>query len=183
MKNLALALAAVAVLFSVETQAQKMNVGLHAAPSLPLGDFGDIAEFGIGGGLSLDYYFGDHFNIGLEGEYIAFPIEADNIDESWNLTPIQLTGAYHSDAGNILDLHAGTGIGVFIVSSSAEGAESSSELGITPRAGLAWEITDLLFFDFNIRYGLVFSDDEEAGPSNLSYLGFNVGLLYSLVDY
>lgn len=182
MKKIAFAMAAVAALFCFEGHAQKMNVGINASPSLPLGDFGDAAEFGIGGGLSFDYYFNDHFNLGVEGEYIVFPVEADNVDESFNLIPVQLTGAYHTDAENILDLYAGTGVGIFTMGSSVEGTESNSNFGISPRVGLAWEISDLLFFDFNVRYSMIFSEDEKTGGTNSSYLGFNVGLLYSLVD-
>ncbi len=133
----------------------------------------------------MDYYPNDKFNVGIEGEFIAFGI--DGIDgESLTLIPLQLTGAYHTDLTDELDFYVGTGVGLFIQSATFEDAESESDLGITPRVGLAYELGDLLFLDFNVRYGWVFNGESEeffgvtVESPDWTYLSFNLGLLYTI---
>ncbi len=161
------------------------------APALPVGDFDGHATFGLGGGLSVDYYFNENFHLGIEGEYIKFGEGEDLIASNLSAISIQLTGAYHTDLSDVVDFYIGSGIGIFIMDNEEVGLTgfySGSIFGITPRVGVALELTDQLFLDFNLRYGLGISKDVNQGggqsltPPNVSYIGFNLGLLYSFLQ-
>ncbi len=54
--------------------------------------------------------------------------------------------------------------------------------GISPRVGLAFELTPLFFLDVNVNYNHVFSEDTGALiPSpNYDWIGLNVGVLYTI---
>ncbi len=171
------------LLGSSSLSAQKLNVGLNGAASLPLGDFADLTTFGFGGDVSLDYYFNDKFDLGIEAGYRAFPYDPDLADgETFNLIPIQLTAGYHTDIDDWIDLYGELGGGIFIASSSIEGSESMTYGGVSPRVGLAFELTSLLFLDVNVNYNFVFSEETTNASfnPNFNWIGLNVGLLYTI---
>ncbi len=185
MKKLVFALSAMLGLVTYQANAQASNIGVHLSTAFPMGDFGEFTNFGIGGGLTYDYYFNDNFNLGIEGEFLNFAYDSEFLDgESFNLVPILLTGAYHTDFGNELDFYGGLGAGIFLKSSSVEGSESESDFGISPRIGVAYELGDRLFLDVSVRYGLIFDATDEGGVStdNTSFLGANIGILYTIME-
>lgn len=181
-------------LVSYKANAQAANIGGHLSTAIPFGDLAEFSPFGFGGGLSFDYYFNDFVNIGLELEHLYLPIE-DSDGEAFGITPILLTGAYHTDFGDAFDFYGGLGVGAFIASSTIEGTESATNFGFSPRVGVAFEIADELFLDLSLRYSLILDGEAEQTQniggqtvvtqpetSNTSYLGFNVGLLYTIFE-
>ncbi len=125
-----------------------------------MGNLGNSTNFGIGGGLSYDYCFNDHFDLGFEAEFLAFPYNLQGASGSNNLIPVLVTGGYHTDYGNEVDCYGELGAGMYFSSYTIdynnENIEdqtgSSADFGISPRVGVALELGNRLFFDASIRY-------------------------------
>ncbi len=175
--------------------AQRLNLGVNLATGLPMGDFSDGgATFGIGGAVSLDYYFNDKFDVGIEVGFLNFPYEEPFDDLALSMIPIQLTGAYHADLTEVMEFYGELGVGYFVLGGDvADLLADKGYLGVSPRLGLAYELSDRLFLDFNVNYTQVFSgktyteDDGFGGTTEveqtaISYLGFNLGLLVTIGD-
>lgn len=181
------ALLGMSLLFTSQVNAQKLNIGVNGAAALPLGDLADGTDFGFGGDLTLDYYFNDKFDLGIEAGYKTFPYSSDLADgEAINVIPIQLTAGYHMDIDDWIDLYGELGGGLFITSSTLSGAESYTDAGISPRIGVAFELTPLLFLDVNANYTHVFSEETVRGMQawpTMNWVGLNVGLLYTLTEF
>ncbi len=196
MKKLLFTLSIALTAFTFQANAQS-NIGVNLSTALPIGDFSDFTNFGVGGGISYDYYFNDKFDLGLEAEFLAFPVDAAGIDGSFGLIPILVTGGYHTDYGNEIDFYGELGAGAFLGTNPLDD-EISTNFGISPRIGIAIELGNRLFFDASIRYGLVFDAQEAttetitsngftfttetAATGNTSYLGLNLGILYTLTE-
>jgi outer membrane protein W len=184
MKKLVLTLSIVLAGFTYEASAQASNIGVNLSTALPLGNLANATNFGIGGGLSYDYYFNDHFDLGIEGEFIAFPYDLQNASGSSNLIPVLVTGGYHTDYGNEVDFYGELGAGMYFSSFTIDYEDeniqdqtgNSADFGISPRIGIALEMGNRLFFDASIRYGLIFDTAET------SYLGLNLGILYTITE-
>lgn len=170
-----------------KAHAQKANIGINVSPVLPLGDLSNVTDFGIGGDVSFDYYFNDHWDLGIEAGYLNFnypDLDASHI----SFIPIQLTGGAHMDLDDWIDLYGELGAGAFItntktVYTNLMGAtqtttSSNAYFGLSPRVGLAFELNSIWFLDVNVNYDIAFAD-----PNSLSYLGLNVGILYTIQEW
>lgn len=173
MKNLVLsAMLGALVLLVSSANGQKLNFGVSSSGALPLGDIYSSSNIGFGGGLSLDYYFNDKFNLGLEARYLTFNLTPD-------LLPISLTAAVHHDIDDWIDLYGELGAGAYISNSSLRAP--STYFGFSPRVGLAFELTSLLFLNVSANYHYVFSEADLMYDYN--WVGLDVGLLYTLGEF
>lgn len=188
MKKLITITAALALFlgFSHNANAQ-LKLGASGSIAIPMGDFADFAGTGVGGQISADYFLTDNISGGIEVGYLTFSGEEFDFGgvtlelPSANLTVIQLTGQYHLMPGEMLDFYGGLGLGITIAGSDADGAESETEFGVSPRLGAIYNINDMIGIDLNIGYNILFDEDEDAGQTfNTSYLGINIGVVYSL---
>lgn len=180
MKRLVLA-CTLGILFlaSPNLMGQKVNIGINGAVALPFGDFSDFVDLGFGGDVSLDYYFNDKFDLGVEVGYRTFAFDEGLGDGNYNIIPLQLTAGYHTDIDDWIDFYGELAGGAYIVSLSEGNSDSETYGGISPRLGLAFELTDELFLDVNVSYTTIFVD----GPAEPNWLGLNVGLLYTLGEF
>lgn len=163
------------VLIAHESSAQKVNVGLNAAASIPLEDNGDLFKAAPGFDGSLDYYFNNVIDVGVEAGFRSFRYDDDAFDgERLNVVPVQATVGVHNDLGDIVDLYGELGGGVFFMSSSFSD-ESDSYGGLSPRVGLAVELANDWFLDTNLNYTHVFTEGDD-----FNWLGVKFGLLYTI---
>lgn len=164
--------------------AQKMNIGLNGALSLPLGDLDNGSNVGFGGDVSLDYYFNDRFDLGIEAGVRSF--SNDGVDGSFTSVPLLLTGGVHQDIDDWIDLYGELGLGAYVSKRKVElpffGTQTASGtyFGFSPRVGAAFELSSVFFLDVNIKYHYVLSDADFG--YNYNFLGFNVGVLYTLTE-
>ncbi|WP_421871820.1 outer membrane beta-barrel protein [Marinoscillum sp.] len=156
-------------------QEGKINFGLNAATASPLGDNNDILKAGWGVDGSLDYYFGEHFDLGIESGFRSFQYEEEAFEnEKFTVVPVLLTMGLHNDLGDIVDLYGELGGGPYIFSSSASDTTDSYG-GISPRIGIAVELSDNWFLDTGVDYTHVFSEG-----TDLNWVGVKFGLLYTI---
>lgn len=170
MKKILLLSAAIMVCM---TSFGQFRVGLGLIGGLPSGDFGDVADFGIGGYIEPKISFSD-IEVGLHLGGMAFA-GADISGTSGSVSgttivPITANGYYFFDLPGVKP-YVGAGLGPYFVDFGSvdtgvtgvpdiDGG-SSTEFGFSPRAGL-----NLGGFDIGVAYHIV---------SDLNYFGFNLG--------
>ncbi|REE05687.1 outer membrane beta-barrel protein [Marinoscillum furvescens] len=162
----------------ISATAQRANVGVNFSGAAPLGDNADFYNAGAGADVSFDYYFNDRFDVGVEAGFEALPYDADGLDgERLTIVPVQVTAAIHKDLATWVDLYGELGAGTFTFGSSLEGVDADTYAGVSPRVGLAFELSENQWFlDTNLEYRHVFTDVEP----DFNTLGLNIGLLYTI---
>lgn len=166
-----------AMALSHSLSAQKFNIGANGALAIPLGDAADLLDIGFGGDLSANYYFNDKVDIGVEVGFRSF---ANDADVAYHIIPLQLTGAYHQDIDDFMDLYGELGVGLFMFTGDID---SESFFGLSPRVGAAFELTPELFLDVNVNFNTIFPNDDFGSDGNFNYLGVNLGILYTLSEF
>lgn len=162
-------------LMANQAYAQKVNFGVNASASVPLGDNNDTFRAASGFDASLDYYFNKQVDLGVETGYKRFRYDADELDgEHRNVVPVLATLGLHNDLGDLVDLYGELGGGVFLMSSTLNDQKDSFG-GISPRMGVAVELSDKWFLDTNLNYTHVFSDG-----TDFNWVGLKFGVLYTL---
>ncbi len=184
MKRILLTLGCVlALAIPHSTLAQKANIGLNLAGALPLGNLDNMSDFGPGGDLTFDYYFNDRFDLGVELGYRRFGYSEPFDELEMSIMPLLLTAGLHTDISDNIDLYGELGGGAYMISRpffDSEGAESSVDEtfgGVSPRIGMAMDLSDLLFLDVSLAYNHVFIESDD-----LNWLGLKVGLLYTIFE-
>ena len=171
---------AVALFIGFGANAQ-IRLGAGFMGGLPMGDFGDFAGFGIGGGVSGEYMVTDNIGAGLSAGYILFT-EAEEGLGDWTQIPVHLQGSYHFMPGEDFNFYAGLGLGMNFASYTSpeitigpitipEETVNDSEFAIVPRAGINYMFSDALGLDFSTGYAIV---------GDVSYVPLNLGIVYVL---
>lgn len=94
MKKLIFGLAtAVAMMFAVQSNAQESVLSAGVELALPMGDFGDAANFGYGASLQYEYGLTRSFALNLNAGAIFYAMEADGF--SFTHIPIQVGARYY----------------------------------------------------------------------------------------
>lgn len=152
---------------------------------LPMGDFGDAASFGIGGGVWADYFVTDNIAAGLNIGFLSYGAkeEVEGFDYSTTMIPILLTGDWHFMPGETFDFYAGLGLGFNMTTTKTEidffGTVTEAEASntafqiVVPRVGVNYMLSDALGLDFNTGYSLVMIED-----GNADYIPLNLGIFY-----
>ena len=174
-----LALIASAFMFSNQTQAQSIRAGVYATPSIPIGDFGDLYSFGIGGKVFGNYFINENLHVGIEAGYLTVSTDFDGPDEldpgNLNLIPLQATVGYHfMGADEDFDVYVASGAGLFI---NPDAEEDASNFGFSPRVGVSLPIGDDLRIDGSVGYTTITQE-----VSSLDFLAINAGISYLLWD-
>lgn len=151
-----------------------LNVGMPTSS-----DFGDYAGTGFGGGINAKYMFNENMGAGLGFSYLSFPGKdfADGIN--FTIMPITANFTYYFMT-ETLKPYAGIDLGLYTASSDADGAESESDFGFAPVVGMEYAFTDALALNVNLKYNYIMSKDDDKGTEDTSFLGINVGIVYSL---
>ncbi|MDD4225656.1 MAG: outer membrane beta-barrel protein [Mariniphaga sp.] len=165
--------------FAVSVQGQ-IQVGGTVGLQMPLGDFGDAFDPGFGIHAVGKYFFQENMAVGLNLGYSKFG--SDFEDFSSSMVPVTALFEYHlNPAGDgKIKPYVGADAGLYSYGVKMKFlgesiSESDMYFGIAPTAGVLYEISDVLSLCGNLKYNLVFSEGE-----SISYLGINVGILYSL---
>lgn len=146
LKRLVLLTATIAILAAVPASALDFDQKAWYAQgvlSLPMGDFGDFANLGIGGGLGLKVPHSPNLDFRGEVSYIYFSTEdVPNADVSYSMIPILALAQYNMDSSSAYLLG---GLGFVIGRSSFEstatafegftGSDSETDLGLVVGAG------------------------------------------------
>lgn len=178
---------------AVMAQENRFSAGLELG--LPMGDWADFVGFGIGATLGYELPVGDHLGVIAQAGYINFsgkditvdlgPLGSSTIEgASMAAIPIQI-GAKYYFSDNQEGAYLGLLTGVHIMSSSAEGAESSTNFGLAPTLGFF--VTENI--DIALRFQMLFDKYETVEMNGLvpvvveetrtnSYLGVRAAYVF-----
>ncbi len=151
MKKFILSIAVTALVFNVSAQKSssddqplKFSIGIEAA--LPLGDFGKVSSFGIGGTAQVDYTIKESLAVTLNAGYISFSGKSTTIPAySIGGVTVPATTIKYGNVGYIPvlagvkysftdALYGSAQLGLTIASASG-GGESSSTFTYAPGVG------------------------------------------------
>jgi outer membrane protein W len=168
------------VLCSFTANAQ-IKVGAGLGIALPMGDFGDMAKMGFGGGVSGKYMLNDNMALGLGVGFYSFSPKnsISGYDVKYSIMPIAASFTYYF-ATEGFKPYAGADLGFYsfktkVTYSGASASTSVSKLGFAPTVGFEYGLSDALALDVNAKYNYITTEG-----SALTYVGVNVGLVYSL---
>jgi len=185
-KRLSLILILVGIIFTLQTQKSnaQMQLGLDLGPNIPVGDFGDVAETGLGFKIVFKYFFNDNVAFMANIGYSSFEWEENywfgrgwgrGDDFRFNIVPINLNVEYHF-GGNPLKPYLSGGLGIYALSINNDNDNwddddryQSTEVGLNLGGGLAYEIGNNLDLTADLKFHLV---------ENASFVGLNFGILY-----
>ena len=169
-------LASSSFFLSSKSMAQKANIGANLALSGIVGENSEFYNIGLGGDITFDYYFNDKLHLGLETGTRSYGFDSEIIDESLVIIPLLITGGLHTDLGSSIDLYGELGTGPYFTTTTIENSDTETNLGLSPRVGVAFNIKDdKLFLDFSTDYTHIFSENDDFNS-----LGFRAGLLYTI---
>lgn len=174
MKKLLLAVAV--VMFAMSANAQ-LKLGVSGGLALPMGDFGDAAKMGFGGGVSGKYMLNEKMALGLGVGYYSFSAKDDagGSDLSFSIMPITAIFNYYL-ATEGFKPYVGADLGFYSFKTKFMGISASvSKLGFAPTVGFAYGLSDKMDLDVNAKYNYITTEG-----SATSYIGINVGLSFAL---
>lgn len=169
-----LALTALIIAGTTETQAQESFLSVGLELGLPMGDWAkDIYGFTVGGSAAYEYGISDNLGVNLSAGYQILTVDDKFSDfiKSAALIPIQVGANYYLDESRS-GLFLGAKVGIHMFSMSPEGGDSDTEtyLSLAPQVG--YFVTENI--SLALRYQMFFvSEDKDAGTESDmgSYLG------------
>lgn len=166
----------IAFVFVCLTSFGQVRVGLGLLGGAPSGDFGDLADFGIGGYIEPKYSLTDNLEVGVHLAWMVFAgadLDVGGTSASVSATkiiPILAVAQYYFPVPGVKP-YVGIGIGPYNVdfgnfSASGTGGAtgdsgSETKIGFAPKVGI-----NLGGFDIGVAYHIV---------SDLNFIGFNLG--------
>ena len=185
MKKATLVLLSLVALVSVSAFGQtpangRISLGFGVEGALPLGDFSNASNFGIGG-MGLIAYPVDP-NLTLTGKvgYMSFSSKASG-GPSLHMIPVLVGARYFlmpSIESTSMRSYIAADAGIY--NSSVDlgggfGTVSSTKFGIAPTVGAQFAAGAGMNVDVHVNYSMIFTD-----PSSTSFLGFGIGLEFGM---
>ncbi|MEQ9441534.1 MAG: outer membrane beta-barrel protein [Cyclobacteriaceae bacterium] len=164
----------------------QFSLGAHVTPAFPLGDFGNTAKTGFGFDVEGRFQMSEQLMGSASIGYESFGFMAagfSNSNLSYNITPITFSLLYILSE-EAIQPYLGMGIGINRVAYEAFNLNvSDSHFGISPTFGLQFEANEQVHLDANVKYQLIFANNNGNPVSNLAnnivYVPFNLGVFYS----
>ncbi len=170
--------------------AQGFGIGLQVGPQIPISDFGDAFDVGLGFNGVFEYAVSNQFTLNFTSGYHWWSETAqeEGVEATHRFTAIPLIAGF-----SFLFLPYGTSpfaglkLGVHIetesISISAQGIDLGSEsetqthFGITPEVGVLIPVTQMLDIVLSAEYNHIFGTE---GGIDVTYFGINGGVLIHL---
>ncbi len=194
MKKLAIMVALLIIalpLYGQTAGPSQWSIGVGAEGGVPVGDFNNASNFGIGGLAFVGYNgFDPAFQLTLSSGYVHFsgkdisdPFTGGTINTKWGIIPIVLGGKYYFMPGDTR-VYGQANVGLYVLSASADEtvgsatvsvSSSTSKFGVSPVLGAQFKAGDKMWVDVHANYSAVFTEG-----STTSWVGFGLGLVFDL---
>jgi len=179
---------AITLLMAVSVSAlAQFSLGVHVAPTIPLGDFSNNARTGFGFDLEGRFpIINKTFLAGIALGFHSFGIETGNLNIdniSYDITPFTASIYYPlSDAE--LQPYLGFGLGANrVIVGNAGISLAETYFGISPAFGARYTINEQLTLDANLKYRHTFvgnnSGNLEGLVNSIAYIPINIGVFYT----
>ncbi len=181
MKKLLLAFALFGSTFALQAQ---ITAGAGLLVGMPMGDYADGVNTGVGFSLEGNYFVMDNLSVGLEVSFLSMKI--DGTDGKFKFTPITVKGEYFFSEDDFRPF-AGLGIGYYLVKSKVDlpffgSVEASANgIGFSPRVGAEYSLSDLIILCANVQYNLVINSGNAGSSTN--FLGIGVGVRVNVDEF
>ncbi len=149
-------------------RAWKNQIAVTGGAQLPMGDFGDAFQNGVGFDATYYYRPSRHFFIGLRSGYHWF--EKTDGNSTCGVIPVHFASKYNFSLTG-LQPYVGLDGGLYLL--RPEGGSNTSEFGLAPQFGFRIPIASGVDIDLNATYEVILDD-----PNNRTYIGLNAGLAY-----
>jgi hypothetical protein len=160
--------------FSQETAQGQWVIGVGAMGGVPVGDFSNASNFGIGGGGWVGYSVDPNLTITGKVGYMNFSSKVSG-GPSLSMVPVLVGGRYFltpSLESSSMRSYVAGDVGIYNASASGT---SSSKFGIAPTLGAQFQAGEKMNVDVYANYTIIFTD-----PSSTSWVGFGVGLEFGM---
>lgn len=182
------AILCIGAFFVATSLSAQINVGANFLLNLPQGNWNDPAFVGtaVGGGLEVNYMLMDNLSVGLEFGYSSFA-ENDGSLTTVTQIPISLKGEYYFMEDGLRPF-AGLGFGYYLIATNFDGEKLAdlNGIGLSPRVGAAYAISDALDVALNVNYNLLFGQKVDGEGDTIddafNSLGIGIGVRYALTD-
>jgi hypothetical protein len=154
-----------------------MGAEVRGLLALPMGDFGDAAGMGFGGGAKFIYGM-DAFNIGVGVDYVMFGEKEEGMVKYSNI-PIRLDFAYmFMPAESEFNVYADAFVGFNMLSWEMEilgetMSESESKFGFGGGLGFMYMMSPTMALDMLAAYNHVLTEGDA-----LQYIEVDLGLIF-----
>jgi len=191
MKKVFLSLLLISGLVVFNSSAQ-IQVGAFGTYNKILGDAGEDAPAGFGGGVDLKYFVTPKFAIGLNAGYIQHSDEQSisigpisyTLKATQTIIPVTVNADYFFTEEGFRP-YVGLGLGLYALGGSAEAngvkvdADSESKFGFAPHLGAQYFFNKTVGLDLNVKYNYILSKDSDIeGSEDLTTFGVNLGLVF-----
>lgn len=166
--------------FSNTTSKAQIQLGLDLGPNIPIGDFGDVAETGVGFKFIFKSFFDDNFafmaNIGYNSFDGKDNIFRNNDNFGFDIIPININAEYHFGGDKISPYLSG-GLGFYSISLDNDDIFGNddryedTEIGLDLGGGITYPIKDNIYLSGDLKIHLI---------ENASFIGLNFGVLFDL---
>ncbi len=171
-------------LFGIACLPFAASAQLHGAADfdfpMPVGDFGDVAKPGFGGGAALYYGLPQLPRLQLGGRFAfnQFSLE-DPLDGNYRIYEILPSARMMlldpNDTMNVFNAFLQLGAGAYHVSLNPDtgSGDSSTEFGFQAGVGLSGRFTDTYSFFVSSTYNWI-----NTSGNSISYIPINVGIMF-----
>ncbi len=176
------------LLFTGNVANAQLKLGANFGVQVPVGDYGDGFKTGFGGNIGGEYLITERIGANLNFGFYSLGIKGTGLlgvgDESATVIPITLGGSYYFMTDK-LKPYAGLDLGVWMLGSTMEGAETNAYFGFAPVAGVQYEFNDNWALNGNLKFNYVLSGEEEElvgmvlETPDFTTFGINVGIVYT----
>ena len=200
MKKATIVLALLVACFAGTASAQDAYVptwafGFDARGMLPMGDFGDVSEWGVGGTAYLAFNVAPQVALTGRAGYLYFGgkeypaaigLITGTAKTNFNMIPILVGAKFFFSEGDMRVYGAGEA-GLFMLSGTATftpdggGTETEvdldgeSKFGVVPTLGAQFKAGDAMNVDAHVNFPFVFTED-----TSTNWLGFGIGFEWIL---
>lgn len=178
MKKILLLIFITSIMFAFTNKGQaQTQIGFSAGQTTPFGDFGDAVDLGFGGGIHFKNFLSDKFALGFNAGYYSFAGKDEG--PSFGIIPLSLSAEYYFKTEGFKP-YVSLEPTVYLFDNEFQNGIKTSDLGLAPGVGFSYGLSDLIDLNVNAEYNIVFTTNKGIGADNsVSYLGINVGLLFS----
>ncbi|MCK4595226.1 porin family protein [candidate division WOR-3 bacterium] len=160
-----------------------MGIGGFGNFSMPLGDFGDAAGMGFGGGVKFCYDFSPTLGLGVEAGYIMFGGETMDLgilgewEYSYNMIPV-LAGINYYVLPGPAKVYVTAGGGLYIVGwevtiGDVSESDSESKFGFYGGIGMEYPFGESTSFNANVRFNHILTEGDAT-----QFIAINAGVNY-----
>jgi hypothetical protein len=165
-----------------------MGIEVRGLAAIPMGDFGDYAGTGFGGGVGFMYGFAPNYGVSVGADYVMFGetefvVLDDTTTYSSSMIPIKLAFWYAFPMEGEFGFYVDAFAGYYMITAEMNGESGDTEgkFGFGGGVGFMYMFSPTMALDVFGNFNHVMtSDDEVEGSVDSQYIDAGIGLMFFL---